>query len=143
MSVLVLGPNEKIAIQEAIARARNNPLPWEAVASVVGPSDTTTLDLDERNPGVEDVRRKYPSQQLMLGTYRVAISFEQQPAGMFRHLSISSIHKGRVPGLEIVIMVLEEFGFSGWPLQRPNRTWFEEFEPGWRAFNVIELHYEN
>lgn len=143
MSVLLIGPDEKAAIQEALTKARSNPLPWEAVAGVVGPSDTVTLDLDERAPGVEAVRRQYPSQHLMLGSYRVSISFEYQPAGLLRHLSISSANKHKVPGLEVLAAVLELFGFSGWPLQRPNRVWFEEFEPGWRALNVVELTYEN
>lgn len=139
MSVLLIGPSEKAAIEEAVTKARANAIPWEALQSIAEKTETDVLDLADRKPGVEQVRRQYPAQNLMLGTYRVAISFSHQPNGLFRHLSISSANKDRVPGLEAVIVILEEFGFSGWPLQRPNRTWMEEFEPGWRAFNVLEL----
>jgi hypothetical protein len=78
----------------------------------------------------------------MLGTYRAAISFEEQPAGILRHLSVASHAKGKVPGIEVVAMVVEAFGFSGWPLVRPGRIWLEEFEPGHMAVNVLELDYD-
>lgn len=57
---------------------------------------------------------------------------------MMRHLSVST-RKGKVPGLEVMAVVLPEFGFSGFPLQRPGNVWNEEFEPGWFAINVVEL----
>jgi|SRR6187402_382844 len=137
--VLVLGPAERARIDEAVTAARANPMPWEAGEMIADGSGTTSLDLDERKGNVAEIRHTYPPQHITLGTYRIAISFEQQPAGLFRHLSISSAQKGRVPGLEVVIMVLEAFDFSGWPLQRPNRTWMEEYQPGHHAFNVLEL----
>jgi hypothetical protein len=137
--VLVLGPAERARIDEAVATARANPTPWEAGEMIADGSDTNSLDLDERKGNVAEIRARYPAQHVMLGTYRIAISFEQQPAGLFRHLSISTEQKGRVPGLEVVIMVVEAFGFSGWPLQRPSRTWMEEYQPGRHAFNVLEL----
>lgn len=139
MSVLFIGPQETAKIAEAIAKAKANVTPWEVLAGIADGTDTNKMDLADRKPGVAFVRRQYPPQHLTLGTYEVAVSFEQQPAGLFRHLSISSARRGKVPGLEVVSMVVEAFGFSGWPLQRPNRTWMEEYEPGWYAVNVIEL----
>ena len=139
MSVLFIGPDETARIAEAIAKARENATPWEVLSPIADGTSTNHLDLSERKPGVESIRRQYPPQQVMLGTYRAALSFELQPAGMFRHLSISSANKGKVPGLEVVTAVVEAFGFSGWPLQRPNRVWIEEFEPGWHAVNILEL----
>ena len=139
MGVLVLGPAEKAKIADAVAKARANPMPWEAGEMIVDHAPTDTLALNNRPANTTEVRKKYQSQGVELGTYQIAISFEYQPAGLFRHLSISSAHPGRVPGLEVVIMVLQEFGFSGWPLQRPNRTWMEEYQPGRHAFNVLEL----
>lgn len=139
MSVLFIGPEETAKIALAIAEAKKNATPWEALAAIAEGSPTPVYNLADRKPGVEAARKQYPAQHLMLGTYHVAISFEHQPAGLFRHLSISSQNKRMVPGLEVLLAVLEAFGFSGWPLQRPNRIWMEEFEPGWRAVNVVEL----
>jgi hypothetical protein len=141
MSVLLIGPEEKEMIATALQEARANPTPLEALMAVADGSPTFTLKLSDRKDPqkVEDVQRLYPSQQLMLGTYRVAISYEMQPAGMFKHLSVSSARKGKVPGPEVMQMVMEEFGFSGLPPLRPHRIWVEEFEPGWEAVNVAEL----
>ncbi|KRR21381.1 hypothetical protein CQ14_06945 [Bradyrhizobium lablabi] len=139
MSVLVIRPDEEAQIAEAVEKARQNPIPWKALESIADKSDTNSLDLGERASGVEAVRRQYPSQHLALGTYRVALSFEQQPDGLFRHLSISSANRGKVPGLEVLTTVLGAFGFTGWPLRRPHRIWMEEFEPGHHAVNVVEL----
>lgn len=139
MGVLLFGPEEKVAIADALTKARQNAIPWEVLEPIADGSAIDSLDLDEREGDVESVRRKYPAQHVVLGTYRIAISFEYQPVGLFRHLSISSAVKGKVPGLEVLAAVLVEFGFSGCPLQRPGRIWIEEFQPGWRAVNVIEL----
>jgi hypothetical protein len=39
----------------------------------------------------------------------------------------------------VMLMLVKEFGFSGFPLQRPSRIWVEEYEPGRHAINVVEL----
>lgn len=36
-------------------------------------------------------------------------------------------------------MVLEAFGFSGYPPSRPYRVWVEHYEPGRVAINFVEL----
>jgi hypothetical protein len=56
-----------------------------------------------------------------------------------RHLSASSSNKKKVPGLEVMKMIAQEFGFSDCPPLRPGRVWLEEFEKGWRAVNIVEL----
>jgi hypothetical protein len=73
-----------------------------------------------------------------LGSYLAAISFEEQPAGLFRHISISARDPGKVPNEYVAKMVLEAFGFSGYPLTRPNRVWVEEYGPGRMAINFVE-----
>jgi hypothetical protein len=135
--VLLIDEKARKAIRQAIERARARPTPW--VPELASASPTDTLTLQERPVGTFDLREKYPSQHLMLGTYHAAISFEYQPAGLFRHLSVSSQMRGKVPGLEVMEMLVQEFGFSGWPLLRPNRVWMEEFELKRHAVNVIEL----
>lgn len=137
MSILVIGPAEEKLIAEAIEAARKNITPLDVVrAYAAGP--TSLLLLGDRKVGVDEMRKRYPPQRVMLGTYRVQFSFEEQPFGNCCHISVST-RKGKVPGLEVMQMVLPAFGFSGIPLQRPGRVWNEEFEPGWFAINVAEL----
>jgi hypothetical protein len=109
--------------------------------TITDSTDTDRLDLKDRahQEQVDKLRKEYPSYQVMLGTYRAAISFEMQPAGLFKHLSVSSAVRGMVPNEPAMKMVLEAYGFSGYPPVRPYRMWLEEFEPGWRAINVVEL----
>lgn len=136
MAVFVIGPDEKATITEAVTKARANPIPWAPELHVKDPG--FRLDLKQRPPGIETFLRPYPPQHVTLGTYKIAFSFEHQPLGLFRHLSIST-SKGKIPGLEVVSAAVQVFGFSGWPLQRPSRIWNEEFEEGHYAVNVIEL----
>ena len=138
MSILIIGPAEEKLIADAVAAAKKNAVPWAVLKAVADGGPTATLLLGDRKVGVDEVRAKYAPQNVMLGTYRCAISFEEQPAGLMRHLSIST-RKGKIPGLEVMAMVLPAFGFSGFPLERPSRVWNEEFEPGWFAVNVVEL----
>lgn len=138
--VLLIDEKARTVIAKAIEKARARPTPW--VPELADATPDNLLPLDRRRPGTFELREKYPSQHMMLGTYHVAISFEHQPAGLFRHLSVSSQMRGKVPGLEVMEMLVQEFGFSGWPLQRPNRVWMEEFEPKRHAVNVIELENE-
>lgn len=150
--ILIVGDEQRIEISAAIERAKAKPMPWSVMKAIVSRDATTTLLLGDRKIGVEEARAKYPPQNVMLGTYRCAISFEEQPAGLMRHLSVSSQKKGKVPGPEVMQMVCEEFKFSallcsviGMPQatvvsdQVPFRVWLEEFEPGRMAVNVAEL----
>lgn len=136
--VLWIDEAARAAITQAIEQARAKPTPF--VSELVDRSqDKFMSKLEDRKPGISDLRKQYPSQHLKLGTYHAAISFEYQPAGLFRHLSVSSERPGKVPGLEVMAMLVVEFGFSGWPLQRAGRVWMEEYEPKRHAVNVIEL----
>ena len=150
--VLIIGPEDEARITEALAAARALPKPWAVFKDIVEKDSRAKLLLTDRKAGIEEVLVRYPSQQLQLGTYRVALSFEEQPAGIFKHLSVSSERKGKVPGPEVMQMVLEAFGFSKpicdamgggrallFPEDVPFRAWVEEFEPGHMAINVIEL----
>jgi hypothetical protein len=150
--VLIIGSEERKLIEAALETARANPTPWEAFKDIAQADETHELLLRDRKPGVEELRAKYPSQNVILGTYRAAISFEQQPAGLFRHLSISSTNPKAAPGPQVLEMVCEAFGFSHLLAhvlgtgrayvgseKVPFRVWIEEFEPGRFAVNVVEL----
>jgi len=149
MSILVIGPQEEARINRAIKIARRKPTPL-SVGRQIAQADTSAIKLADRKGPVELARREYPPQQIMLGTYRAALSFEEQPAGLFRHLSVSSERPGNVPGPEVLLMICEAFGFSTIvcdafryttvkPTEHPARIWAEEFDPGHYAINVVEL----
>jgi hypothetical protein len=140
MSVLIIDEEEKAAIAEAMRKAREHPIPLNVLMDVAVADETDTLD--STTPKRMEFLRKYTSQQIMLGTYRAAFSYEYQPAGLFKHLSVSSHKKGKVPGVEVMKMIMEEFGFSGIPLKKMGRMWTEEFEPEWHAVNVVEITEE-
>ena len=150
MSVLVLGPDEAFEINAAIQRAKANAVPLQAIKHQLDGTDTSTLLLKDRKPGSTDFRKQYRSQEVMLGTYRASLSFEHQPSGLFKHLSVSSANSGKIPGPQVMGMVCEAFGFSkaicdaflksdGKPLKVIARVWLEEYEPNRHAVNVLEL----
>jgi hypothetical protein len=144
MGVLFIGDKEKAEIAAAIRAARAKPMPLEVMRQLAvddRDNPTNTLKLDERGDPdrIEAIRAEYPSHPVELGTYTVAISFEEQPVGLMRHISIAARDPGKAPNEHAAKMVLEAFGFSGWPLSRPYRVWVEEFEPGRMAINFVEL----
>lgn len=139
MSVLVIGPKEKINIADAIMLARAKPRPWEVLQAIAQDTAPSTLMLRDRKPGIDAVLDAYPSHNVILGLYRAAISFEHQPAGLMCHLSVSSHNSRALPGLEVMKVVCEAFGFSAFPPQRAGRVWVEEFAPRHHAVNVIEI----
>lgn len=147
MGILVLGEDERQAIAEAVSAARAKPMPWSVMREVaVDDHDhpTTTLTLDEREQQIDterlaEIKREYPSHFVQLGTYVAAISFEEQPAGLMRHLSIAAHDTTKVVNEHAVAMAVKAFGFSDWPPVRPYRVWIEEVDSGQIAFNLVEL----
>lgn len=137
MSVLLLGAREEKMIAKALDLARDQCVPWSIVQRIAiddRNKPTSTLSLDERKHDDPFSR----SQHLILGSYRCAISFEEQPAGLCRHLSVSVKKHGKVPSEIAMKMLAEAFGFSAMPPTR-GRMWLEEFEPGHHAINIIEV----
>jgi hypothetical protein len=144
MSILIIGVEEQEKIKEALAAARAKPMPLSVLQAIAiddrkDPSDKLTLEDRDRHGRLEEVRKKYPSYPVQLGMYVAAISFEEQPNGMTKHLSVSSHRKGMVPNEPAMQMVAEAFEFSGWPPKRPHRLWLEEYEEGRSAINLVEM----
>jgi hypothetical protein len=139
--ILTISDHERAHIAIALEAARKRPTPWAVLQEIASATEGPTLNLDERgNPDrVAAIQREYPSQRVRLGTYEAAISFEEQPAGIMKHLSVSSATPGSVPNQAVMEMTCEAFGFSGFPPTRPHRIWIEEFEPRHHAINVLEL----
>jgi hypothetical protein len=134
--VLAIGPIEQAAIQAAVERARARPIPWAQLKDFVVSGDRSEVNLGDRKPGFERIQSE---NVLIPQGYRAAISFEEQPAGIMRHLSVSVDTPGRVPSMEAVKMIAKEFGFNF----KTGTGWVEEFEPGHHAINLIEVAVEN
>jgi hypothetical protein len=133
--VLVISDDDRQRIAEMIRRAREHPIPLETLmAGAINPSKVN-VQLADRKPGFE----RPPSDHMMLGTYRVAFSFECQPVGLVRHLSVSSASIDKVPAPVVVEMIANEFGFG----HGPRKFWMEEFDPGHYAVNVIDIAEPN
>ena len=148
MSVLLIGATEQKQIKRLIAYATANPVRWETIKDVAIADFTPTLALSDRTqkPGVV----RPPSAHVILGNVRVAYSHEEQPAGMFRHISASVRRPGKHPHPMVMAVICEAFGFSKTVCDGLQgnidaifathaRVWLEEFDPGHNAVNVIEL----
>jgi len=73
---------------------------------------------------------------MLPGGWRVAITCEEQPAGILLHVSMSSPAEGKVPVLRAMEMIVEACGFSPVDIAR---VWLEEYEPNKRAVNVLVM----
>jgi hypothetical protein len=134
MSVLIITDEQRGMIDAVIERAAANPVRWAEMEGKVAAGNKLVLPLKDRAPGLE----RPPSQHMMFGNVRVAYSHEEQPAGMFRHISASVERPGRLPHPKVMEVLCAAFHFDSFP-PIEGRIWLEEFDPGHQAVNVIEL----
>lgn len=69
--------------------------------------------------------------------YKVVYSIERHPGGQYRHLSVSVSEDKKLPSIQAVEMLMEEFGFTG-PLSDCEK-WLEDISSFRQAINVAEL----
>ena len=136
---LIIGLPEMKAIVDAISNARLKPVPKHVLEKLRRgiPQDRSTINLADRPYGWS--RRTYEPQQVLIEHgYRCAISFEQQPIGLCRHLSISveSNVDETLPSREAAVILARAFGIL---LNDGCTTWIEEYEPGKMAVNFVAL----
>jgi hypothetical protein len=133
MTVFAIGPSDEKRLKDAIMIALEHPVPWEIVKTgITGNQETDTVTLADRE---HTVPRHVEDVILPFG-WRVAISCEEQPAGILLHISMSSPKKGKIPSEHAMKMLIEACGYK---LNDVARGWLEEFEPGWNAINVLIL----
>ena len=135
---LIIGAKEENEIRAAFDRARANPIPWDALQLTTVPKqNVSVITLDNRRPGMENVR-PMSHQVLIPYGYRMAVSFEYQPAGLLAHFSFSVEEKGKVPNPIAVEMMLDVLGYD---LKQADARWVEEFlidgKPGGIAINLL------
>lgn len=69
--------------------------------------------------------------------YFVTYTHELQPHhGLCHHISISVDRPRKMPSVEAVEMLLEEFGME--PLKRSRGVWIEEVDPTTSAINILQ-----
>jgi hypothetical protein len=146
MSALILGPEEYNNIANAIEAAKRNPLPYEVAKEFYMAGQPTKLAMNDFTQSAKVVRDAYPPQKLVLGTHHIAFSYEEQPAGMVRHISISTSTSVSGPDEFAMRMIAEAFGFKSFTMDttEPSKfhIWTEEFALGQWAINLIELDEE-
>ena len=123
-------------IADAIERARKHPISAETLEKLIAgvPQNTPVLSLKDRP---QDFKREQTDYIQIFDGYRVHISFEEQPLGLCKHLSIGIDNPHRVPSPPAIELIAKEFGMlvEG----RARQLWLEEYDPGFHAVNIVEL----
>jgi hypothetical protein len=131
---LFIGEAERAACAAAASRAAKHPTPLEdsmRTAQAV-PQGKAMLSLADRLGPFKPLDVECVE---LPGGYQCAFSFEHQPIGLCRHLSVAVDTPGRMPHMAAVGMIAEAFGFVQ---GAERRIWVEEFAPGHHAVNVVE-----
>jgi hypothetical protein len=137
---LIIGQPERNAIANALSNARDQTVSMETITNWAAsiPQDRSKVRLRDRDPKF----KRPPAQEVLIEDgFRVCVSFENQPMGLCRHLSVSidtKVHEG-LPSREAVSVLMHEFGV------KPDRVvagWTEEYEPGEWAVNILALDDE-
>jgi hypothetical protein len=141
MRALLIGPQEKKQIAEAVARARSRPIPWATLKAAATPrQNLPVVTLADRAP-VEHLRPRSEMVDIPNG-FCLAVSFEEQPAGMCMHMSISVDRPNAGPHPAAVEAIVEEC-LRATPHDPAGEMhhWLEEFligdKPGGLAVNVV------
>lgn len=137
---LLVGPRELEHIAAAVQRARARPIPWDVLKRAITTNQGPVMTLADREP-VEHVRPPSEIVNIPVG-YRLNVSFEEQPAGMCMHVSISVNRRNKLPNPAAVKMILEAC-LKSTPHEPDgaSQQWIEEFliddKPGGLAVNVV------
>ena len=127
---IIVGNAERSDLKAAMARARAHPVPWELLRRV-SEQDVEDQPLADAPPPAEFV-------DLPFG-YVVAISFEEQPAGMCLHVSVSGPWPRVAPNMVVCAMIFNALNVP----DDAEDLWTEELlidgKPGGRVFNATWL----
>ena len=132
---LLIDDKVRAAIEQAIEKAAANPMSLELAEELAMnvPQGKLILNLDDRK---NDIKRPESIHVDIPVGFRASITFENQPAGLCRHLSVSVDTLGSLPNMIAFDMIAEAFGFQA---GAPRQMWVEEFSCGHEAINLVEL----
>lgn len=130
---VVISAAVREAIRVAIDEARKTPMPLDQVMSQAMP-DKPSIALADRKMSPN---RPLPQTVEIPVGVRCNLTFEEQPSGLCRHLSISVDAEGKMPNIPVVAMIAQEFGLKHGVFSPFCKTWSEEYEPGRWAINFV------
>jgi len=131
---IIVGEAERAEFNAALVRARAHPVLWEELKY-------RTAAQDPRNRGgLEDALEHPPGEFVNLPFgYVVAISFEEQPAGMCLHISVSGPWPRVAPSIVVCAMVFNALDLPA----EADDLWTEELllagDVSGRALNALWL----
>ena len=129
---IIVGETERAELRAAMARARAHPVPWEELKHGTAAREAT---ITER---VGDLHEQSSAEFVNLPFgYVVAITFEEQPAGMCLHISVSGPWPRVPPNTMVCAMVFSALDLA----PEADDVWTEELPIddglGGRAFNAV------
>ena len=121
MRALVIGQEEKQAIARLVEYASQHVFSLD--------------DIKEIMRGEQEAAGNSPEFVVAIPRgFRCVFSYEYQPSGLCRHLSVSIPDK--YPHPEAVNLLMQEFGFEGTVKDPINIFWLDENE---RAVNILQI----
>ncbi len=134
---ITVGDSERSELKAAMARARAHPVPWEVLKRWISEQDGT----NNGHVGDEPLALDPPPAELVdlpFG-YVVAISFEEQPAGICLHISVSGPWPRVAPNMAVCAMIFNALDLP----DEAEDVWIEELliegKPDGRVFNATWL----
>lgn len=129
---LVINAEVRARINAAVEAARRSPITKEVIEKLSVPL-TKRIALADRPAGFD----RPPSQHVEIEHgYRASLSFEEQPCGLCRHLSVSVDNPGMLPNIASFDVIAKLFGMSR---DDSLAIWMEEWRPGHDAINLVCL----
>jgi hypothetical protein len=134
---ITVGESERLELKAAMTRASTHPVPWEVLKLRITEQEGTNTGHFEDQPLVHE-RPPAEFVDLPFG-YVVGISFEEQPAGMCLHLSVSGPWPKVAPNMVVCAMIFNALDLP----DEAEDVWTEELlidgKSGGRVLNATWL----
>lgn len=121
---MILTDTDIKALEKLAAYAKENPASLEDIKAIIAGTKVAPGDLPEFTVLCE------------LGG-KVVFTYEDQPAALCRHLSISGRTKGKMPNPGMAQAIMEILGFQS-PME-DCKLWIEDIPDGGQAINILEV----
>jgi hypothetical protein len=133
-SPLIVGAAQRAQLRTLRERAAERPVDMRGLAERLTSPDVKRAHMDQMNDQTVDLPTAF------MVTFSIEIG---HPSGTARHMSMSSVKRGRAPTPEAVWMVAEQLGFVGG--LEACTIWLEDLQRGptkqdrAKAVNVVQL----